>query len=232
VLGPSSLGDMQGRHGAGGAARGHVCVVTTRADGAERSCRSLCALCAVCEVSSAVLTYRAGKRRLSRGEIMTRNKAAIVTTVSTVMLGAAWVTGIVGTALNSSGGSTTIVAQGAGSPVASTAGSSSTATSSSPSSTTSAAASGTFSGASVGTRYGDYQAQITVTAGKVTNITMLKSGNKDGTSQQISGYALPQLISAVLKQQKANVGYVSGASYTTQGFESSVQDAMTQAGLA
>jgi uncharacterized protein with FMN-binding domain len=163
---------------------------------------------------------------------MTRNKAAIVTTVSTVMLGAAWVTGIVGTALNSSGGSATIVAQGAGSPVASSVGSSSTATSSSPSATTSAAVSGTFDGASIGTRYGKYQAEITVTAGKVTNISMLKSGSSDGTSQQISGYALPQLISAVLQQQTAKVNYVSGASYTSQGFTASVQDAMTQAGLA
>lgn len=162
---------------------------------------------------------------------MTRNRAAIVTTVSTVMLGAAWVTGIVGTALNSSGGAGTVVAQGAGSPVGSTMAPSTTSTSPSPA-TKAAAVSGTFAGASVGTRYGDYQAQITVTAGKITGVTMLKSGNKDGTSQQISGYALPQLISAVLQQQKADVGYVSGASYTTQGFESSVQDAMKQAGLA
>jgi uncharacterized protein with FMN-binding domain len=61
---------------------------------------------------------------------------------------------------------------------------------------------------------------------------MVKSGNSDGTSQQISGYALPLLISAVLQQQTWNVGYVSGASYTTQGFEGTVKSAMQQAGLA
>jgi uncharacterized protein with FMN-binding domain len=60
---------------------------------------------------------------------------------------------------------------------------------------------------------------------------MLQSGNSDGTSRQISGYALPLLISAVLQQQTASVGYVSGASYTTQGFEASVQSAMKKAGL-
>ena len=101
-----------------------------------------------------------------------------------------------------------------------------------PAPTAPAAASGTFKGAYVGTRYGNYQAAITIAAGKITNISMLQSGRSDGTSQQISGYALPQLISAVLQQQKANVGYVSGASYTSQGFEASVKDAMTQAGLA
>ena len=92
--------------------------------------------------------------------------------------------------------------------------------------------SGTFDGALVKTRYGNYQAEITITAGKITNIAMLQSGAGDGTSRQISGYALPQLINAVLQQQTYNVGYVSGASYTSQGFEASVQDAMAQAGLA
>jgi len=95
-----------------------------------------------------------------------------------------------------------------------------------------AGASGTFDGDSVRTRYGSYQAEITVEAGTITDIAMLQSGASDGTSQQISGYALPQLISAVLQKQTFDVGYVSGASYTTQGFESSVQSAMQAAGLA
>jgi len=92
--------------------------------------------------------------------------------------------------------------------------------------------SGTFDGSAVGTAYGPYQATITVTAGKITGVTMVQSGNSDGTSRQISGYALPLLISAVLQQQTWNVGYVSGASYTTQGFEGTVQSAMQAAGLA
>ncbi|NYI41879.1 uncharacterized protein with FMN-binding domain [Demequina lutea] len=66
----------------------------------------------------------------------------------------------------------------------------------------------------------------------MTNIKMLQDGAQDSTSQQITGYALPLLINAVLQQQKANVGYVSGASYTTQGFEGAVQSAMQKAGLA
>jgi uncharacterized protein with FMN-binding domain len=148
------------------------------------------------------------------------------------MLGAGWVVGIVGTALNSSGGSATIVAQGPGSPVASTVAPSTASTSSAPAATTPAAVSGTFDGAAVNTRYGSYQAEITVAAGKITDVAMLKSGSSDGTSRQISGYALPQLISAVLQQQKANVGYVSGASYTSQGFEGAVQSAMQKAGIA
>ena len=76
------------------------------------------------------------------------------------------------------------------------------------------------------------KSEITVAAGKITDISMLQSGDQDGTSRQITAYALPLLIQAVLQQQKANVGYVSGASYTTQGFEGAVQSAMQAAGLA
>ncbi len=98
--------------------------------------------------------------------------------------------------------------------------------------TPAAAASGKFKGTAVRTRYGSFQVEITVAAGKITDISMLRSGDQDATSQQITGYALPMLIQAVLKQQKADVGYVSGASYTTQGFEGAVQSAMQAAGLA
>jgi uncharacterized protein with FMN-binding domain len=217
---------------------------------------------------------------------MKRNAVAVVTTVSTLMLGAGWAAGVVGAATNSSPGGTSINALGngaAGSTVAPSAAATGTASSSTPSTSPSAAAapapssapapaaaapatakaapapakaapapaapapaapapaapapkpapaSGTFTGSPAGTRYGTYQVKITVTAGKITDVAMLQSGNADGTSQQISGYALPLLISAVLQQQTANVGYVSGASYTTQGFESSVQSAMKAAGLA
>ena len=187
---------------------------------------------------------------------MKRNRAAVVTTVSTVMLGAGWVAGLVGTAFASSNGATTIEALGTGgavgttvapstastsspSPSASAAAPSATAGAAAPASstpvpvaTTPAAVSGTFDGAVVQTRYGNYQAELTIEAATITNIVMLQTGASDGTSRQISGYALPQLISAVLQQQTFNVSYVSGASYTSQGFAVSVQDAMTQAGLA
>jgi len=210
---------------------------------------------------------------------MKRNTVAVVTTVSTVMLGAGWAAGIVGAATNSSPGGTSINALGnnaVGSTLAPSAAATGTASSATPSPSAGASASassapgaaapaasapaaaaaaapapaapapaapapapaapapvsGNFDGSAAGTRYGTYQVAITVTAGQITNISMLQSGGSDGTSRQISGYALPLLISAVLQQQTANVGYVSGASYTTQGFEASVLSAMQAAGLA
>ncbi|NTV38581.1 MAG: FMN-binding protein [Demequinaceae bacterium] len=183
---------------------------------------------------------------------MKRNRAAVITTVSTVMLGAGWVAGMVGTAFASTNGAATIAALGtsdaggttvapsttsttSASPSASAAATDSTASASAtpaPVATTPAAVSGTFDGAAVKTRYGTYQVEIIVEAGTISNVVMLQTGATDRESLQISGSALPQLISAVLQQQTFNVSYVSGASYTSQGFAVSVQDAMTQAGLA
>ena len=116
-------------------------------------------------------------------------------------------------------------------PSSSSTGASKSASPSAPAQS-SAAVSGKFDSSGIRTRYGTFQVRITVAAGKITDISMLQSGDQDGTSQQITAYALPMLIQAVLQQQKADVGYVSGASYTTQGFEGAVQSAMQAAGLA
>ncbi len=177
-----------------------------------------------------------------------RNRAALVTSVSTAMLGAGWAAGMVGTAFAAqeptltasvdAAGTTTPPTDTTGSSPSSSATTPPSATPSTPAPATSSAPapepaqpSGTFDGASVRTAYGTYQVEITVDAGTITDIAMLQSGARDGTSRQISGYALPRLVQAVLKAQTADVGYVSGASYTSQGFEASVKDAMARAGL-
>ncbi|WP_291381928.1 FMN-binding protein [Demequina sp.] len=178
---------------------------------------------------------------------MKRNRAALVTSVSTAMLGAGWVAGVVGTAVakQDDAVTTTIGAVGAPSPSAGT----STGTSASPSpsfgtdpsagASASAPApapapagpSGTFDSATVHTRYGNYQVALTIEAGKITTISMLQSGASDGTSRQIAGSALPTLQQRVLSAQTYNVQGVSGASYTSQGFVAAVQNAMQAAGI-
>lgn len=161
---------------------------------------------------------------------MKTGRSVILVATSASMLVAGWAAG--SGFLNPTGATTSAAAAtpiGTGTSTGTSA--SASGTSSTPS-TPAAAATGKFDGAAVRTPYGNYQAEIIVTAGKITDISMLQSGNSDGTSRQISGYALPQLIKAVLQKQTANVGYVSGASFTTQGFESSVQSAMQSAGLA
>lgn len=94
-----------------------------------------------------------------------------------------------------------------------------------------AAASGTFTGSSASTRYGDVQVQITVANGSITDVTALQLTDADGRSVQISNRAAPVLREEVLAAQSSAVQMVSGATYTSQAYLTSLQSAIDQAGL-
>jgi uncharacterized protein with FMN-binding domain len=102
---------------------------------------------------------------------------------------------------------------------------------SSGSSTSSSGKSGTFTGDTVNTQFGPVQVKITVKAGKLTDVTPLQLTTDGGRSVQISNYAAPILRSEVLAAQSANVSSVGGATYTSQGYLSSLQSALDKAGL-
>ncbi len=91
--------------------------------------------------------------------------------------------------------------------------------------------SGTFTGTSVQTRFGPVQVQITVANGSITDVTALQLTDKDQRSVSISNRAAPVLRQEVLAAQSANVQGVSGATYTSDGYLSSLQSALDQAGL-
>jgi uncharacterized protein with FMN-binding domain len=94
-----------------------------------------------------------------------------------------------------------------------------------------AGASGTYVGPSISTAYGNMQVQLVIKSGKITQVQPLVIGYGDRTSQQINSYAVPTLEQRVLSAQTYKVQYVSGASYTSQGFLASVQGAMAKAGI-
>jgi uncharacterized protein with FMN-binding domain len=54
----------------------------------------------------------------------------------------------------------------------------------------------------------------------------------DPKSAEISQFAAPQLQSEVLAAQSAKIDGVSGASYTSQSYDTSVQSALDQLGFA
>ncbi|WP_062202951.1 FMN-binding protein [Demequina salsinemoris] len=99
------------------------------------------------------------------------------------------------------------------------------------STTSDSSADGTYTGEAVQTRYGVYQVEITVSGGEVTDVTLVQEGASDRESTQIKSVALPELIQEVLDTQSSDVSYISGASFTSQGFAQSVADAFDQAGL-
>ncbi|TFD81913.1 FMN-binding protein [Cryobacterium psychrophilum] len=91
--------------------------------------------------------------------------------------------------------------------------------------------SGTFTGASERTRFGNVQVQITVANSTITDVSALQLTNADGRSVAISNYAAPVLRQEALSAQSAHVQSVSGATYTSNGYLSSLQSALDQAGI-
>lgn len=79
--------------------------------------------------------------------------------------------------------------------------------------------------------FGYVKVQITVSGGQMTNIEFLSIPQRDSKSVELSNRALPQLVDAALSSQSANVGNVSGASWTARAFKTSLAAAMTEAGL-
>ncbi|MDY7541462.1 MULTISPECIES: FMN-binding protein [unclassified Cryobacterium] len=90
---------------------------------------------------------------------------------------------------------------------------------------------GTFTGSVVATRFGNMQVSVTLADGTITDVTALQLTDKDSRSVQISNRAAPVLKSEVLKAQSAAVANVSGATYTTQGYLTSLQAALDAAGF-
>lgn len=90
-------------------------------------------------------------------------------------------------------------------------------------------ANGTVTGPAVDTRFGTVQVQVTFSKGKITDITALQLPNTRRRDQMLSQYAAPVLRSEALQAQSAQIDTVSGATYTSMGYEQSLQGAIDQA---
>ena len=92
-------------------------------------------------------------------------------------------------------------------------------------------ASGTFMGDSVNTQFGPVQVQVTISNGKITNVSVPVYPRSSGRDQQINSQAIPWLIEETMKAQSSNIQGVGGASYTSQGFYDSLVTALAKAGM-
>lgn len=108
--------------------------------------------------------------------------------------------------------------------------SASSGSSSSSSSASSGAADGTYTGEAETTRFGTTQVKVTISGGRITEITTVQLNQNEPRSVQISQSAVPTLRSEVLSKQTAAVDTVSGATYTTAQYEASLQSALDSAG--
>ena len=98
-----------------------------------------------------------------------------------------------------------------------------------PATTAPAAINGTFTGPSVNVNYGNVQVKITVVNGRITDAVAVKAPT--GKNDRYTNMAVPVLKQQTLKAQGANIQGVSGASYTSYGWFTSLQGAIALAGL-
>jgi uncharacterized protein with FMN-binding domain len=111
----------------------------------------------------------------------------------------------------------------------SSSGSSSPSASSAPGSVTSTAK--TVTGAVSDTMFGPVQVQITVKNGKVTAAQAVQYPQGSARDQEINSYAIPVLNQEAVSASSAHIDAVSGATYTSGGYLTSLQSALDKAGV-
>ena len=76
------------------------------------------------------------------------------------------------------------------------------------------------------------QVQVQITNGAVSDIAVVQYPNSDRKSERINAIALPRLRTEALAAQSARVDSISGATYTSDGYMTSLQSAIDQARAA
>ncbi|OJU42285.1 MAG: FMN-binding protein [Microbacterium sp. 69-10] len=88
---------------------------------------------------------------------------------------------------------------------------------------------GTFTGDAASTRYGPVQVQVQVSGGRIASVDVVDYPNENPRDRQINQQAVPMLISETTSAQSAQIDMISGATYTSRGYQQSLQSALDQA---
>jgi uncharacterized protein with FMN-binding domain len=127
-------------------------------------------------------------------------------------------------------------ATGSASGAGSTAGAAATTTSTAASNASARAASAkpaarTVTGSLATDQYGQLQVKLSVKNGRITKVGFTTFIANDGHSVQIDQSAAPVLIRETIAAQSAHIQGVSGATYTSDAYQQSLQAAIDKAGL-
>jgi uncharacterized protein with FMN-binding domain len=87
----------------------------------------------------------------------------------------------------------------------------------------------TGTGPDVPNRFGDVQVRVTMSGGRLVDVTALVLPMDRARSAQISQEAAPILRSEALSAQSASIDIVSGATYTSESYARSLQGAIDAA---
>jgi uncharacterized protein with FMN-binding domain len=88
----------------------------------------------------------------------------------------------------------------------------------------------TYTGPVVENPYGPVQVEVAETGGKIVDVKALQLPTEHARSQEISEQVAPMLRTEALQAQSAEISVVSGATYTSESFASSLQAALRQVG--
>jgi uncharacterized protein with FMN-binding domain len=88
-----------------------------------------------------------------------------------------------------------------------------------------------YTGAVAATRWGPVEVQITVTAGRITSVSVPQAPSGNPKDIEINDRALPILVAETLDAQSAKIDMISGATVTSDGYVQSLQSALDAAGI-
>jgi uncharacterized protein with FMN-binding domain len=74
--------------------------------------------------------------------------------------------------------------------------------------------------------------KITITNGRPSAVEAVEYPEESPRDEQINSYAIPQLNQEAVAAKSAKIDMVSGATYTSTGYITSLQSALDQAGGA
>jgi uncharacterized protein with FMN-binding domain len=73
--------------------------------------------------------------------------------------------------------------------------------------------------------------KVTEVAGRITDVSLATLQTAEQYSQNLAQQVIPVLRNEVLSAQSANINGISGATYTSQAYASSVQSALDALGV-
>lgn len=88
---------------------------------------------------------------------------------------------------------------------------------------------GTYTGSVADAYYGNVQVAVTIASGKISDVKFLQYPNTHQTSVYINNQAMPYLKQEALQAQNSKVQIISGATYTSEAFQQSLESALSQA---
>lgn len=89
-------------------------------------------------------------------------------------------------------------------------------------------ADGTWTGHAVQEPWGTFQVEAVVSGGQVTGV-ILVAAPRDGNSNRINRQAVPALTEAAVAAQSAQIDMISGATWTSESYITSLQAALDEA---